>query len=162
VTAASAARTVKCRGGRPRQVVDGAPVLPQPQTIGEEEEVEQSALRSLREGTHESNSIWLPDPTGSGPHRGVVDAWEVAGEGSACGAYYPPNPQRLAISNSGEAEPVCMAGVTEVRPARGAVNAQGFELSANSSGSPTNCVAVRSFTRNGHPDSGSKVSGVFG
>ena len=43
------------------EVVDLAALLAQPQTLGEEEEVELAALGGLREAaTNELNSMWLP------------------------------------------------------------------------------------------------------
>ena len=68
------------------EVVDAAAVLPQPQALGEEEEVEQATLRGARQ-VHERVELDLAARLRIRPHRGVVDARGSARPGeSACGA----------------------------------------------------------------------------
>ena len=61
------------------EVVDAAAVLPQPQALGEEEEVEQAALGGLRQ-VDERVELDLAARLRIGPHRGVVDAGEMRGQ----------------------------------------------------------------------------------
>src|SRR6478672_11080618 len=94
------------------QVVDAAAVLPQPQALGQEEEVEQATLRGARQ-TDERVELDLAARLRIGPHRGVVDPGEVRGQvnrlavlavsGSAprmrSPNVHPVSPHRLAISS---------------------------------------------------------------
>ena len=83
------------------KVVDAATVLPQPQALGEEEEVEKAALRRLRE-VRERVELDLAARLRIRPHRGVVDTREVRGQmnGFAVLALsHPLNPHAFAISS---------------------------------------------------------------
>ena len=61
------------------EVVDLAVLLAQPQTLGEEEEVELAALGDLRE-VDERVELDVAARPRVAPHRGVVHAREVGGE----------------------------------------------------------------------------------
>src|SRR6201999_2426681 len=85
------------------EVVNAAAMLPQPQPLGEEEEVEQPALGGLRQ-VHERVELDLAARLRVAPHRGVVDARKMRGQMNGLavlalsGAHYW-SPQRLAISS---------------------------------------------------------------
>ncbi len=73
------------------QVVEAALVLTQPQPLGEEEEVEQTAFGGARE-VLEGGEVDLRARARIGPDGGVVDAGEVRGE------VHPFRPPRLRLS----------------------------------------------------------------
>ena len=78
------------------EVVDPSPMLTQPQTFGQEEEVEQPALGGAGE-VDEGVELDLAARAGVGPHGGVVDAREVRGQMNRL-AVQGINPHLSAIS----------------------------------------------------------------
>src|SRR3954453_1654142 len=133
------------------EIGDAAAVLTQPQTFGEEEEVEQTTLRGAGH-VHERVELDLAARLRVRPHRGVVDAGEVGGEVNRLAVLSFSDgghqiPQRLAMS-SWDRSRSARRCVTEVMTSSSApvTRCSVSSRSATSSASPTNCVAVRSLT----------------
>src|ERR1700761_9266291 len=134
------------------EVMDAAAMLTQPQALGQEEEVEQAALRRAGH-VHERVELDLAARLRRRPHRGVVDAGKVRGKVNRLTLLafsyrgHPVSPQRLAISSC-DRNRSTWRWVTDVMTNSSApvTRCRVASLSATSSGLPTNCVAVRSFT----------------
>ena len=110
------------------QVVDAAAVFAQPQPLGEEEEVEQTPLGGSGQ-VDERVELDLAARLRVGPHRGVVDSWEVCAQvdrlamlafsdsSSAPRVRGAHSVSPLAISSCERSRSACRC-ITDVTPAR--------------------------------------------